>query len=166
VPGNPQQTAFRGAVDADLHAAQRYQQLIRRQPWDVIGVVAAGGSFGAVARYGIGLAWPPPPGGFPWDIFVINTVGCALIGVLMVLITEVWSVHRLVRPLLGTGVLGGFTTFSTYAVGVDNLVASDAARTALLYMTVTPVAALVAVWAAVVATRTTMKGRPRHETHR
>ncbi len=162
MPGNTQRTASRNAVDTDLRAVPRYQQLIRRQPWDVIGVVAAGGSFGAVARYGIGLAWPPPPGGFPWDIFAINTVGCALIGVLMVLITEVWAVHRLIRPLLGTGVLGGFTTFSTYAVGVDNLVA-DAARTALIYMVATPVAAVAAVWVAVVATRATMKGPRSHE---
>jgi len=54
------------------------------------------------------------PGHFPVDTFVINVLGCFLIGALMVLITEVWSAHRLLRPLLGVGLLGGFTTFYTY----------------------------------------------------
>src|SRR4029453_12953567 len=109
-----------------------------RQPLAASGVGSVGGSAGAAARYGIDDAWPTPRGGFPWSIFMVNTLGCALIGVLMVLITEVWGVHRLIRPLLGTGVLGGFTTFSTYAVGVDHLVAADAARMGLLYLAATP----------------------------
>ena len=45
-------------------------------------------------------------------------MGCAVIGVFMVLITDVWTAHPLVRPFFGTGVLGGFTTFSTYATDV------------------------------------------------
>jgi CrcB protein len=131
----------------------------------VIAVVAAGGSVGAAARYGVGVALPTPASGFPTSILVVNTLGCALIGVLMVLTTEVWGVHRLIRPLLGTGVLGGFTTFSTYAVGIQHLVTVGAPRTALFYLVATPVAALAAVWAAVIATRAAMKGR-RHEAHR
>ncbi|WP_261988702.1 fluoride efflux transporter FluC, partial [Streptomyces sp. wa22] len=53
---------------------------------------------------------------FPWAVFAVNVTGCALIGVLMVLLAERGTVtHPLVRPFLGVGVLGGFTTFSTYA---------------------------------------------------
>ena len=44
---------------------------------------------------------------------MVNTSGCLLIGVLMVLIVEARQGHRLVRPFLGVGVLGGYTTFST-----------------------------------------------------
>src|SRR5437763_10088263 len=87
----------------------------------VVGVIAAGGALGALARYGVSLALPTQPGHFPWGTFAINVVGCALIGVLMVLIMEVWSAHRLLRPFLGVGVLGGFTTFSTYAVDLLGL---------------------------------------------
>jgi fluoride exporter len=166
VSESSQRTESHRIVDAHAPAAvPRYLQVLSRQPWDVIGVVAAGGSFGAVARYAIGVAWPTPAGGFPWAIFVVNALGCALIGVLMVLITEVWVVHRLIRPMLGTGVLGGFTTFSTYAVDIHNLVAADAAGTGLIYMVATPAAALAAVWAAVAVTRATMKGL-HDETHR
>ncbi|MFD9352984.1 fluoride efflux transporter FluC, partial [Streptomyces diastaticus] len=49
--------------------------------------------------------------------FTVNVVGCAAIGVLMVLITDVWPAHRLVRPFFGTGVLGGFTTMVANAGG-------------------------------------------------
>ena len=159
-----QRTLSRRTADAPMAAVvARSRQVLSKQPWDVIGVVAAGGSFGAAARYALGVAWPTAVGSFPWAIFVVNTLGCALIGVLMVVI-EVWPVHRLFRPMLGTGVLGGFTTFSTYAVGIQELVAADAAHTGLIYMVATPVAALVAVWAAVVATRVAMKGL-HDETH-
>lgn len=116
-----------------------------RPPWAVLGVVAAGGVLGALARYGIGLAVPHPPSGFPWATFAINVSGCLLIGVLMVLVTDVWPGHRLLRPFLGTGLLGGYTTFSTYVVDVQHLLAAGAARTALTYLVGTLLAALVAV---------------------
>src|ERR687886_614869 len=70
----------------------------------------------------------------PWAILSTNVSGCLLIGVLMVLVTEVWTTHRLLRPFLGTGVLGGYTTFSTYAVDAQHLIAAGAPRTALLYL--------------------------------
>jgi CrcB protein len=126
-------------------------------PWRgqglVVGVVALGGGLGAAARYGALRLWPTPEGGFPWATFGVNAAGCALIGVLMVLITEVWAAHRLVRPFLGTGVLGGFTTFSTYSQEIEGLVDAERARTALAYMTLTVAAALAAVWLAATATR-------------
>jgi fluoride exporter len=129
------------------------RRLLLGQPWDAVAAVALGGALGALARYGINLAWPTPPGTFPWATFLINVVGCALMGALMVLAVELFSAHRLVRPFAGTGILGGFTTFSTYAVDIDRLVATGAARTGLLYLLLTPVAALAAVWLAAVATR-------------
>ncbi|MGY0061729.1 FluC/FEX family fluoride channel [Streptomyces sp. LZ34] len=122
----------------------------------VVCAVAVGGGAGAAARYGMALLWPTPAGAFPWTTFVINAVGCALIGVLLVLITEVWAAHRLMRPFFGTGVLGGFTTFSTYAVDIERLADGGHLPTALAYLAATPLAALAAVWAAVAATRRVM----------
>jgi CrcB protein len=119
----------------------------------VLGVVSAGGVLGALGRYGLAVAWPHRPGRFPWATFVTNVSGCLLIGVLMVLITEVWSAHRLLRPFLGVGVLGGYTTFSTYAVDIQQLVAAGAARTGLAYLAGTLVAALTAVYVGVTLTR-------------
>nr|WP_157536820.1 fluoride efflux transporter CrcB [Kitasatospora mediocidica] len=135
----------------------------RRASWhgqgDILAVIAVGGALGASARYGTGLLWPTAPGAFPWATLVINTAGCAVIGVFMVLITEVWSAHRLLRPFFGTGVLGGFTTFSTYAVDIHRLVEGKHAATGLAYLALTLLAALLAVWTAATLTRRAISWR-------
>ncbi|MFI5768814.1 fluoride efflux transporter CrcB [Streptomyces sp. NPDC051658] len=125
----------------------------------VVAVVALGGAVGACARYGATLIWPTAPGGFPWTTLVVNVVGCAVIGVFMVVISEVWTAHRLVRPFFGTGVLGGFTTFSTYAVDIQRLIDGDRVRAGLGYLGLTLFAALAAVWSAVWATRRALAWR-------
>ncbi|MFF4899800.1 fluoride efflux transporter CrcB [Streptomyces sp. NPDC001068] len=119
----------------------------------VVAVVAAGGALGAVARYALALALPTAAGGFPWATFWTNVVGCAVIGSFLVLITEGRPAHRLVRPFFGTGVLGGFTTFSTYAVDIQKLVDHGRPATGLAYLAATLCAALAAVWCAATATR-------------
>ncbi|MFD4258131.1 fluoride efflux transporter FluC [Streptomyces sp. NPDC058534] len=125
----------------------------------VVAVVALGGGAGAAARYAAALWWPTRSGGFPWTTFWVNVAGCAVMGVLMVAVTEVWDVHRLVRPFFGTGVLGGFTTFSTYAVDIRGLLADGHPRTGLAYLAATPLAALTAVWFTSWAARRTLKRR-------
>lgn len=125
----------------------------RRRQAEILAAVAVGGVFGACARYGAGLLWPTAVGAFPWTTFWINVTGSAAMGVLMVLITERTGAHPLVRPFLGTGVLGGYTTFSTYAVDAQRLIDGDRVGTALLYLVGTLVAALSAVWAAAALTR-------------
>ncbi|CAL9363931.1 fluoride efflux transporter FluC [Streptomyces sp. NPDC093808] len=126
----------------------------------VVATVAVGGGAGATARYAATLWWPTPAGGFPWTILWVNAVGCALMGVLMVAVTEWRTAHPLVRPFLGTGVLGGFTTFSAYAVDVRGLFEDGRPTAALLHLAVTPLTALAAVWAATAATRRALLGRP------
>ncbi|MGI5192288.1 fluoride efflux transporter CrcB [Streptomyces sp. CA-288835] len=127
----------------------------------IVAVVAAGGAVGATARYGASLIWPTQTGAFPWTTFLVNVIGCAVIGVFMVVISDVWAAHRLVRPFFGTGVLGGFTTFSTYAVDIQKLVDEGRPRTGLAYLAATLVAALVAVWLAVTAARRVLAWRRR-----
>lgn len=119
----------------------------------VVGVVAAGGAVGALARYALTVPFPVQPGQVPWATVTANITGCFLIGVLMVLITEVWTAHRLLRPFLGAGVLGGYTTFSTYAVEVRGLLADGHAALALGYLLGTVLAALTAVGAGLWITR-------------
>jgi CrcB protein len=138
--------------DVDLHVPQQRAEL-GRSPWRVLGVISLGGALGALARYGIGYAFPAGSTAFPWATFAINVAGCLLIGVLMVLVTEMWTGHPLVRPFLGTGVLGGFTTFSTYVVDIQRLVDAGAAGVALGYLAGTVLAALAAVYAGVRLTR-------------
>ncbi|HEX6499914.1 MAG TPA: fluoride efflux transporter CrcB [Micromonosporaceae bacterium] len=141
--------------DVDLHdPGQRHE--LDRAPWTVLGAIAVGGALGAVARYAVGTAVHAAPTGFPWATYGVNVSGCLLIGVLMVLITEVVAGHRLVRPFLGVGVLGGFTTFSTYVVDIQRLVNAGAAGTALGYLVATVLSALLAVYLGVRVTRAAM----------
>jgi len=115
--------------------------------WPELGAVAAGGVIGSLARFGLHEAFPSAAGRFPWATFTVNVTGCLLIGVLMVLVAEVWVGRRLLRPFLGVGVLGGFTTFSTYALDIERAVSAGAPRVALLYLGGTLVAAMLAVGA-------------------
>jgi len=85
----------------------------------ILAVVALGGIAGSLARYGLAAAIPHGANGFPWATFVTNVVGCLAIGILFARLTP--RSHPLLRPFLGTGVLGGFTTFSTYAVDTEKL---------------------------------------------
>jgi CrcB protein len=122
----------------------------------VVAAVSAGGAVGACARYGAGLLWPTAPDAFPWTTLLVNAVGCAVMGAFLTLLTEGRAAHRLVRPFLGTGVLGGFTTFSTFAVDTRHLVADGHARTGLGYLLLTPLVALAAVWCAARLTRSVL----------
>ncbi|MGW7084186.1 fluoride efflux transporter CrcB [Streptomyces sp. NPDC054871] len=121
--------------------------------WPVVAVVAVGGAIGASARYGASLIWPTAPGTFPTTTLLVNVIGCAVMGVFMVVLTEMRTPHRLLRPFFGTGVLGGFTTFSTYAVDIERLLEGGHAGTGLAYLGLTLLAALAAVWSASWATR-------------
>ncbi|MFI1183414.1 fluoride efflux transporter CrcB [Streptomyces sp. NPDC020799] len=132
-----------------------------RGQWPVVCAVSLGGGAGAALRYGAGLLWPAAQGAFPWTTFLINVVGCALIGLLLVVIADLTSPHRLLRPFLGTGVLGGFTTFSTYAVDIRRLVGDGRTATALAYLAGTLLAAMAAVWAAANLTRLFLRRRAR-----
>jgi CrcB protein len=124
----------------------------RAHPW-VLPVIALGGVLGASARHALELVWTVPPTGWPWATLVVNVSGCVLIGMLMVQVVEVGRAHPLLRPFLGVGVLGGYTTFSTYVEQTRELWAEDRPVTSLSYFLATPVLALASVFAGVVLAR-------------
>ncbi|MCP9958118.1 fluoride efflux transporter FluC [Streptomyces sudanensis] len=119
----------------------------------LIGAVALGGALGAGARYGLALALPAAPGAFPWATLGTNVAGCALMGVLAAVLDGARRPHRLLRPLVGTGLLGGFTTFSAYALETHALLERGRTLTAFAYLAGTLAAALTAVAVAARATR-------------
>ncbi|MEV5648866.1 fluoride efflux transporter CrcB [Nocardia sp. NPDC052254] len=147
-PADPEPTD----PDVDLHMPAERWELIREHG-AVLAVIAVGGGLGGLSRYGLSRVLPTRPGQFPWGTFTENVLGCLAIGVLMVLITEVWAAHRLVRPFVGVGFLGGFTTFSTYAVEIRGLLEPGSAGLAFVYLAATLVCALAAVLAGVTAAR-------------
>jgi CrcB protein len=117
--------------------------------------VAAGGVVGALGRYGLHEAFPSS-----WTTWAINVTGCLLIGALMPLVFD----RPLLQPFLGPGVLGGYTTFSAYAVDVRSLLADDRFATAALYLFGTLLAALLAVWAGALATERLLRRLTRRQT--
>lgn len=145
--------------DVDLHVPGQRAEAAGRRGLLVLAVIAAGGALGAVARHALEL-WLPARGaaGFPWGIFTVNVSGCALIGVLMALIGEGGRAARapaLLRPFLGVGLLGGFTSFSAYALDAAGLLRAgpEAYPTAAGYVGGTLLGALAAVWAGAAGTR-------------
>jgi CrcB protein len=128
------------SIDPDVEAIDR-----PRLEWDVVAAVAVGGVLGAEARYGLGVLAPHSPHQFPWTTLVINVLGCLLIGVLMGVLGRQADPPRLARPFLGTGILGGFTTFSTFSVDVDTLAHHGRWGVAVAYLVATAVLCFVAV---------------------
>ena len=116
--------------------------------------VSVGGGAGAVARFAAYRTAPEV-----WATLVVNLAGCALIGVLVVLTTEVWQAHPLTRPFLGTGVLGGFTTFSTYALDAHGLWVTGDRAAAAGYLVATLLGCVAATAAAASLARSVVAAR-------
>jgi len=109
---------------------------------DEVVAVALGGVVGALARYAISAAVPHSDrAAWPWATFVTNMLGCLLLGIVLDWVDnrhEHWKrLHprraRLARPLLASGVLGGFTTFSTFSVETYGLIDTGHAGAAIGY---------------------------------
>lgn len=84
----------------------------------VLAVIFVGGLLGTLGRYGVEQALRAPTGHFPTGTFVVNTTGAVLIGLIVtVLLERLRRPHPLVRPFAVTGILGGWTTYSTLVVG-------------------------------------------------
>jgi CrcB protein len=99
-----------------------------------IGAIFAGGAIGAVARYGL-VEWVggPGDGAWPWATFVANMVACALLGWLVTRLQERLPLSAYKRPLVGTGVCGGLSTFSTLQLEVYDLLDAGHAGIAIAY---------------------------------
>lgn len=116
--------------------------------------IAAGGALGAGARHGLSLLLRDGPGsGFPWATLGVNTSGSFLLGFLLWLLLERLPPTRHLRPFLATGLLGAFTTFSTFAVELDLLARGGRPGLASAYALAMVAAGLGAVFAGMGAAR-------------
>jgi fluoride exporter len=113
-------------------------------PWRILAVIALGGFFGGLSRYGLGLAFPAQHGAFPTATFAINVSGSFVLALLIVFVLEVWPPTTYIRPLIGVGFCGAYTTFSTWMVGVDQLISDGKSATAVWYLFGSLVAGLAA----------------------
>lgn len=78
--------------------------------------IALGGAIGALARVALVRALPSSAGAWPWPTFAVNMMGALLIGYLITRLQERLPISTLRRPLMGTGLCGALTTFSTVQI--------------------------------------------------
>jgi CrcB protein len=117
-------------------------------------VVGAGGFLGSAARYLLqGLVYRYVPADFPYATFLINVSGCYAIGFLGVLAQELFVVGPTARLFLMVGILGGYTTFSTFGYETVQLLREGSGLLAAANVGGQVVLGLVAVWAGAVTAR-------------
>lgn len=110
-------------------------------------IVGIGGFLGAVCRYLIGLIPLKEGSVFPIQTFLINVLGCFVIGVIAALAVKNNSFHPRLILFLKVGICGGFTTFSSFALETGNLWKTGNMGVALLYTILSITLGLMAVFA-------------------
>jgi CrcB protein len=121
--------------------------------------VAIGGAVGAPLRYEIGRWFPVTAGRFPVTTLCVNVSGAFVLGALLTVLVERVRPTRHLRALAGTGVLGAFTTFSTFAVEATTLGKDGHVPTALVYVVASLGLGLVAAAAGVTCGRLGRRAR-------
>lgn len=115
----------------------------------MIGAIAMGAMLGSLGRFMLSEAWPTAEGAFPWAMLAINTSGCLGLGMLMGILAGKRmgsaTFAGLARPALGTGLLGGYTSFSSYALDAHDLLDVGRADLAFGYLAASVVAGVSAV---------------------
>ena len=117
-------------------------------------LAALGGALGALARWGVATALPHSAGGWPWATLLVNLTGCLVFGALIAVLTTRSPEPPWARPFLAVGVLGGYTTYSAFAVEVVGLVEAGAPVLAAGYVLVSLLGGVLAVAAGALAVRT------------
>jgi CrcB protein len=118
-----------------------------------LGAIFAGGAIGALARAALGTLAVPDPARWPWPTFTVNIVGAFLVGYFTTRLLERLPLSSYRRPLLGTGLCGGLTTFSTMQVETLKMIEHGHWVLAVTYTVVSIVVGLLAVHLATVLVR-------------
>ena len=116
-------------------------------------LIATGGAVGSLARHTVGrLVGPESGSGFPWHTFVVNVSGAFVLGLLLVIAArQGWPGWW--RPLLGVGLLGGYTTFSAFSLEAADLILRGNVALAAGYMTASALSAVAGALAGIVLGR-------------
>ena len=118
-----------------------------------LAAVFAGGAIGTLARAGLEALAAPDPGHWPWPTFIVNIVGAFLLGFFVTRLLERLPTSSYRRPLLGTGLCGGLTTFSTMQVETIKMLEHRHYGLAVGYTLASIAAGLLAVYVATALTR-------------
>ena len=146
------------SVDPDIETVERAERgaperAKRRAHYLVLAFVALGGAVGAVGRWAVLVLLPSSRSHFPWGTFVVNVSGSAVLGFVLLLLLVQFPSGRVARPMIATGVIGAYTTFSTCVVESDSLFAGNHFGLGLAYLAASLTAGLIAVWLGMAAAR-------------
>jgi len=114
-------------------------------------LVAAGGALGSWLRFCVGRAWvvaigPMKAGLFPWGTLTVNVLGSLAMGLLTGWLARLGPHNEATRLLLAVGVLGGFTTFSSFSLDVVSMLQRGQSGAGLIYLAVSLAAGLAGLW--------------------
>lgn len=115
--------------------------------------VFVGGALGTLARAAVETLLAPAPGQWPWPTFGVNIVGAFLLGYFTTRLLERLPLSSYRRPMLGTGLCGGLTTFSTMQVEIVRMLEQRNYGLAAGYLTASVIAGLIAVYTATALVR-------------
>lgn len=115
--------------------------------------IACGGALGALVRVGLAQAFPTSAGSWPWGTFAVNMAGALMIGYFVTRLQERLPVSTLRRPLLGTGLCGALTTFSTVQIELLRMVEKHHIGLAAGYLLTSVICGYLAVSASSAAVR-------------
>lgn len=130
-------------------APRRLPPIDRRE----IAAIFAGGALGTLLRATLAEAFPHPATAWPWPTFAVNIVAAFLLGYFVTCLQERLPLSSYRRPLLGTGLCGGLSTFSTMQVEILNMLGAHAWGLAAGYAAASVAAGYAAVHLATVAVR-------------
>jgi CrcB protein len=120
-------------------------------------LAALGGALGALARWAVATALPHARGAWPWATLLVNLSGCLVIGALLAVLLARFPHSPWLRPFLAVGVLGGYTTYSTFAVDVVQLAGAGRGALAVAYVLASVVGGVLAVVLGLLAGRAAVR---------
>jgi fluoride exporter len=154
-PGRPSAAAL--AVTDSLAGAPppgaRIRPGLPRMDWREIAAIFAGGAIGTLLRAGLAEAFPHPATAWPWPTFVVNIVACFALGYFVTRLQERLPLSSYRRPLLGTGLCGGLSTFSTMQVEILKMIDAHAWGLAAGYTVTSVVVGYAAIYVATAMVR-------------
>jgi CrcB protein len=118
-----------------------------------IGAIFAGGALGTLARAALAEAFPHAATAWPWPTFTVNVVAAFLLGYLVTRLQERLPLSSYRRPLLGTGLCGGLSTFSTMQVEILEMINAHAWGLAVAYAAASIAAGYAAIYLATAIVR-------------